>query len=271
MGARRPPLRRVGAHAVLPARHRRRRLRLARRLSHGQAGTPPRAHLQHPALCVCGLCGRFRDHLAAAAVLPVPGLHRRLRGVCRGRGVAGGTLSRPRAAREGARLHAGLLVVGRIAGRQRQRPGGTAGRESARHPRRARGLALHVDLRHHPGPAAHRHSASAAGIAGVGAQAKGRTAQAPQHRGALQPGTGPHDDRHDAGFCGQLRHRVWRDSAASTDSGRAQPRPRRGARRVRCRTRASARRRAGRRPARRPRNPVCGRLPATHRTRPWRA
>ena len=104
---------------------------------------------------------------------------------------------------------------------------------------------------------------SAARIAGVGAQAEGRTAQAPQHRGALQSGTGPHDDRHDAGLCGQLRHRVWRDSAAAADSGRAQPRPRGGARRVAV---PHARKRSPpRRPpaSPRPRNPVYGRLPAT--------
>ena len=121
----------------------------------------------------------------------------------------------------------GLLVA------TRQRHGRAAGRQPAGHSRRARGVALHADLRHHPGHPADPHPAAAARVAGVGAQAEGRTAEAAQHRGALQPGAGPHDHRHDAGLCGQLRHRVWRDPAAAADPGRAQSRTRGGARRVR--------------------------------------
>ena len=112
--------------------HRRRRVRPARRLSHRSPRTPPGADLQHPALRVCGVRGRVRDHAAAAAVLPLPGLHRRLRGVRRGGGLAGRAVSRPRAAREGARLHAGVLVVRRVAGRQRQRPGRHSGPPACR-------------------------------------------------------------------------------------------------------------------------------------------
>ncbi len=53
-------------------------------------------------------------HLDRDAALPaLPRVHRRLRRVRRGRGLAGRALPRTEAAREGARLHAGVLVARR--------------------------------------------------------------------------------------------------------------------------------------------------------------
>ncbi len=99
--------------------------------------------------------------------------------------------------------------------------------EPARDPRRARGVALHADLRRDPGAAADRHPAVPAGVAGVGGQARGRPAAAPEHRRAVRSRPGAHDDRHDDRLRRELRHRLRRDPAAAADPRRAEPRPRR--------------------------------------------
>ena len=64
---------------------------------------------------------RLLDVDRDAAVLPLPGLHRRLRRVRRRRRLAGRAVPGSEAAREGARLHPGVLVARRPAGRRGQR------------------------------------------------------------------------------------------------------------------------------------------------------
>ena len=85
--------------------------------------------LEHPALRVLGVRGRLlrrRSRCSSAALLR---LHRRLRRVRRGRRLARGAVPRPEAAREGARLHPGVLVDRRPPGRDGQRPGASPTRQ----------------------------------------------------------------------------------------------------------------------------------------------
>jgi hypothetical protein len=64
-------------------------------LAGGVFGPPPRAHVQHPAVCVRGPRGGLRHVAPAAPLLPLPRVHRRVRGVRSGGGVARRTVSRP--------------------------------------------------------------------------------------------------------------------------------------------------------------------------------
>ena len=120
--------------------------------------------------------GFSTTHLAVP-LLPLHDVHRRLRRVRRGRRVARGALPRSEAARARARLHAGVLVGRRRAGR---RCANCARRQHAASlpgdPRRARGVALHADVRRHSGAAADPHPAVPARVAGLAAEARGRHA-----------------------------------------------------------------------------------------------
>ena len=66
----------------------------------------------------------FATSFTHAAVPALHHVHRRLRGVRGGGGVAGGTVSRSEAAREGAGLHAGVLFDRRVADQRRVLPRG---------------------------------------------------------------------------------------------------------------------------------------------------
>ncbi len=104
-------------HPGIRGRH----LRPHRRLPHRPARAPARADLQHPDLrrrgVPVGLLDLDRD-AARAALLRV---HRRVRRVRRGGRVARRALPRAEAARESARLHAGVFVARRHHGRDGQR------------------------------------------------------------------------------------------------------------------------------------------------------
>ena len=78
----------------------RRHLRPARRLPHRPPRTPARADLEHPALRVLGLRGRvLRRRFEMLLVLRSLDVHRRVRRVRGGRGLAGRAVPRPSAAR----------------------------------------------------------------------------------------------------------------------------------------------------------------------------
>ena len=97
--------------AVLDSGDGRRRLRAARRLPDGSARAAARARVEHPDLRVLHARGGLQhDHLAVP-VLPVHDVHRRVRGVRRGRRLARRAVLRAEAARARARLHAGVLVA----------------------------------------------------------------------------------------------------------------------------------------------------------------
>ncbi len=143
----------VGRPAVLHPGVCRRHLRAHRRISHRPARPPARADLQHPHLrdrgVSLGILDLDRD-AARAALLRV---HRRVRRVRRRRSVARRALPRGQAAREGARLHAGVFVARRHHGRDGQRAVRRVCREPAvaehvrpRPVRSARAVALHADV-----------------------------------------------------------------------------------------------------------------------------
>ena len=71
---------------------------------------------------VAAFLSGFATSIQMLLVPALPRLRRRVRGVCRRGRVAGGALHRSQAAREGARLHAGVLVAWRLARRDYQRP-----------------------------------------------------------------------------------------------------------------------------------------------------
>ena len=79
----------------------------------------------------------------------------------------------------------GILVAGAnvTAAATRHQPAG--------HPRRPRSVALHADLRRHPGAAADPHPPVPARVAGLGGQARRRPAAPAEHRRAVQPGPAP--------------------------------------------------------------------------------
>ena len=218
----------VGGAALLHPRLRRRHLRLARRLHDRSVRPPPGADLQHPHLRAGGLLLRVRDLDRDAALPALPGVHRRLRRVRRGRGVAGRALPRTEAAREGARLHAGVLVARRPDGGNSQQLlrrtcGGTAGARCVRlgrHPESPRAVALHADVRRHPGHPADPHPAVPAGIAGLAAAQRGGHAAPPEHRRAVRAGAASHDDRHDGDVRNGVRCGVRRHSADPADRAR---------------------------------------------------
>ena len=163
----------LGAHAVLRAGDGRRRVRPARRLPDRPPRPAPRADLQHPALRAVGVRGRLRrprcrscwccaalvfvgvcvEFVAAVAWLAElfddPKQRERVLGYTQAFSSVGGILV------------AGANVT---AAQHRRQPAGD--------PRRARGVALHADLRRDPGAAADRHPAVPAGVAGVGGQAR---------------------------------------------------------------------------------------------------
>ena len=82
-------------------------------------GTPARARLQHPALRLLGAGRRVRDDGRMAAVLALLHVRRRLRRVRGGGGLAVGAVHRSGAARECARLHAGVRLDRRPDGDRR--------------------------------------------------------------------------------------------------------------------------------------------------------
>ena len=168
-------------------------------------------------------------HLDRDAALPaLPGVHRRVRRVRRGRGVAGRALPRTEAAREGARLYAGVLVARRPDGGNGQQLlrgtcGGAAGARCVRfgsHPESPRAVALHADVRRHPGHPADPHPPVPARIAGLAAAQGGGHAAPPEHRRAVRAGAASHDDRHDGDVRHGLRCGVRRHSADPADRAR---------------------------------------------------
>ena len=186
LGARRRSQCPLGADAVLRAGDRRRRVRPARRLSHRSLGRP-RADLQHPALRASRRSRPGSSTSLEQLLVLRCRVRRRLRRVRRRGGLAGRAVPRTEAAREGARLHAGVLVGWRPAGRRRQRAAASIADQPAGHPRQARGLALHADLRRDPGAAADPHPAVPARVAGVGGK-RGRPGARPSIAELFGPG-----------------------------------------------------------------------------------
>ena len=128
---------------------------------------------------------------AGAALLRV---HRRLRRVRGRRGVARRAVPRAEAPREGARLHAGVLVARRIAGRDRERLVRSRwprrcrrSRASAAHRQSPRAVALHADVRRDPGDPAHPDPAVPAGIADLAGEAAAGTLKRPSIAALFAP------------------------------------------------------------------------------------
>ena len=94
--ARHARVQRLGGAAVLRAGRGRRRLRPARRLPDRPARPPARADVEHPALRVLGLARRVQHEHLTAPVLPLHDVHRRVRRVRRGRGVARRAVPEPK-------------------------------------------------------------------------------------------------------------------------------------------------------------------------------
>ena len=161
---------RVGRHAALRAGGRRRHLRAARRLPHRPVRPPARARVEHPALRVLGCSPRHLDVGRSAAVLALLHVRRRLRGVRRGRRVAGGALPDPEAARavvgytQAFGRSAALMVTGAYYLVV------TYGAVAAGGSRRPRGVALHADVGRDSGDSADPHPAVPAGVAGLAAR-----------------------------------------------------------------------------------------------------
>ena len=164
----------VGGPALLDSGDRRRRVRSGRRLSHRSAGPPPCPRLEHPDLCLLGVRRGVQHEHLAVPVLPLHDVDRRVRRVRRRHRLAGRALLRSQTARACARLHAGVLVGGRPHGHGRELSLRAIRPIAAGHPRRARGLALHADLRRDSGASAHHHPPVPAGVAGVAAEARRR-------------------------------------------------------------------------------------------------
>lgn len=205
----------MGAHVVLRSRHRRRRVRFARRLSHRPAGSSPCAHVQHFVVCDLGVRGGLRDVTDAIARVSLPGVHRCLRRVRRRRRVARRIIPRPQSTRAGARLHPGILVLRRPARRRDERPRRQTRDGFAGDSRRPRSVALHPHLRSHPGDSAHAHPTVPAGITRVGAQTPGRSAQTAEPARLVQPRVVENHRAHHAHLRRELRHRVWAPSNSS--------------------------------------------------------
>ena len=186
--------------------------------------------IQHIDLCGRGVLvgvlhlGRYA---AAAALLRVRG---RLRGVRRRGRLAGGAVSRAASAREGARLHAGLLVVRRPAHRHGERSLRGVHRKLSRdrrlrpgrrHRGSARPLAVHADVGCAAGDSADPRQALSSRIASVAAEEGRGHARAPEHRGAVLTRAAPHDDRDDVDVCDGIRRHLWRAAAGSPDRSRS--------------------------------------------------
>ncbi len=111
----------LGRPLLLGARHLRRHLRTARRLPHRSLRPPARPGVEHPDLRLFRVRRRLLDQHHDAPDSPLDHVHRRVRGVRRGGGVAGRALPRSQAARGRHRLHAGVLVGRRHHGDRRLR------------------------------------------------------------------------------------------------------------------------------------------------------
>ena len=157
----------------VPAR-RRRHLRPARRLPDRPLRPPARARVEHPALRVLGAAPPASRPRPAAALLPLHHLRRRVRRVRRRRRLAGRAVPRAEAARavlgytQAFSSLGGLMVTGAYYLAVHYAD------VAARDPRRPRGLALHADLRRHPGAAADPDPAVPAGVAGLAARRRRR-------------------------------------------------------------------------------------------------
>ena len=145
----------------------------------------------------------------------------------------------PASAREGARLHSGVFVHRRLAGRQRQFPGrphwkpDSAVHDSripGRHARSDRGGAGHLDLALHAHVGADpRHPSDAdpafsSGKPGLGQEEGRGNLAASELAGSFFTGAAPHHGRHDDHVRLQLRSRVRRDSADAADRARIERR-----------------------------------------------
>src|ERR1017187_2108203 len=125
----------------------------------------------------------------------------------------------------------GVSVGGRIANQRRLLPGRHVLQIVAGHPWRARGLALHADLRRDPGDSVDRHPALPAGVARLAGEEAEWHAAAAQHRRVVPAGVSQDHPAHRLDVRLQLRRGLRRDSAHSAHrtgltAGRT-PRPRR--------------------------------------------
>ena len=98
-------------------------------------GRRRRAYVEHSSLCVLGFLCRSFDVDLDAALSAVHDVHRRVRGICCGRGVVGGAV--PQSPNEGTstRLYTGLLLDRWFARSGRQRVGRAVRCGPAGHPR----------------------------------------------------------------------------------------------------------------------------------------
>ena len=168
-------------------------------------------------------------HLDRHAALPaLPRLHRRVRRVRGGGGVAGRALPRPKRREKvlgytQAFSSLGGLLVATVNSFCVALRGGAAGARCVRlgsHPESPRAVALHADVRRHPGDPADPHPAVPARIAGLAPAEGGGHAAPPEHRRAVLAGAASHDDRHDRDVRHGLRRGVRRHPADPADRAR---------------------------------------------------
>ncbi len=251
-GVGRHPARHARVHhvvqsAVLRAGRGGRAVRPAGRLSDGSLGTAARADLEYSAVCLLRVCRRFLDQLADAAGVPLPGVHRRLRRVRGGGGLAGRTVSRSPAAGGGAGIHSGVFLRRRADGGAGQRHRRGLGGEQAgaaaagapparaavaRHPvaripelsrtnrEPACRLALHADVRADSGDSADRDSAVPARVACLAEETPGRHLEAAEHRRVVLAPIAQDHDHHHADVHLQLCRRVRGHPADAADRSR---------------------------------------------------
>ena len=177
----------------------------------------------------------FSTNLWMLLILAHDDVHRRVRGVRRGRRLAGRVVRRSQAARKGAwatrrrfRRSAACWwpsVNGLIARYAAQAAGDRHARifcnpSSAPIAEPACTVAIHADERADPRDSADRHSAVLAGVAEVGGEESGRHAAAAEYRRAVSPAISPHDDRHHDHVRVQLWRGVRRDPAVAADRAR---------------------------------------------------
>ena len=176
----------LGRDVLLGAGARRRRLRVARRLSHRSLRAPARAGVEHSALRVLRVrrraspptstccCSSARPPTSACS----SSSWRRWRG-------SPSSSPTPKQRESRARLHAGVFVDRRPPGDRRVLHRRDLRTIAARDRRRPCAVALHADLRRHSGAAADHHPAVPAGIAGVAAEESRRHVAASESIAAL--------------------------------------------------------------------------------------
>src|SRR5579862_3571973 len=157
----------VGGTVVLCAIGRGRYFWTPGRLPDRSVGAPACVGVEHPALCLLGLCRQLCSYAATVVGLPLYHCHRRVCGICGGSSLGGRAVLESQAASICAGLYAGCLRPGRTNGnrgllRCRHLRGKTPG-----HTREARGLALYAALRAVPGDCPHPYTAILTGISNM--------------------------------------------------------------------------------------------------------